>query len=547
MSRKFSSLNLGAKFVILVVVVLSTTMGLSAYFDIQSDVNRTTAHFEEKAYLLADVVSLISPEAIFAFDFFTLNENVKEVTLKKDVIYCAIKDQDGKYITSYLNHNNPIVKKYLLLSGSEDLSVVIPLLNQESDILLVDKPIIYDGEPLGAVFLAMTKQSIVKNYQAALEKEILLSSIAILVLSVLIYYIFKRSALLRINALTMCSKAVSAGNLDQHVDIKSGDELGVLAESFNAMISALKSNIGLKELALNEVKELNKTLEQKVQSRTEEIQIKNDELSKQQDELKHHRDHLQDLVNEQMADIIKEKERAEFANSAKSEFLANMSHELRTPMHAILSFSNFGLQKLDTSPTEKIRSYFEKIEQSGNRLLALVNDLLDLSKLESGKMEMDYQSNDVIQLVKHIISEFELLIQEKNISVIINSQDSSIVIECDKAKIEQVVRNLISNAVKFTEDNTRIVVDILEFKDHVKLAVSDEGIGIPEDELTNVFDKFVQSSKTKSGAGGTGLGLAISKEIIEVHGGEIVAENRRQGGAKFWFKLPNTKFEENRT
>jgi len=533
--------SLGLKFVMLVAVVVSITMSSSTYYAISLETEKHTKDFEDKGELLADVVSLVSPEAIYAFDFFALNENVKEISLRKNVVYCAIKDQQGKFITSFLNSEDPIIKRNIDRSNSMDLENVLPLVDAEENIITIKKEIVYDGENLGEVYVGMSTQEIIEYYNQSVGRNLILTASVILLLSFMIFYIFKQSALNRIHELILCSEAVAEGNLNQKVKIRSNDELSKLGLAFNEMIVKLKSSLGLKELALNQIKELNKTLENKVQQRTEELETINTELSYQQSELKHHRDNLQDLVREQMEDIIKEKEKVEIASAAKTEFLTNMSHELRTPLHAILSFSKFGLKKVDIASVEIVKGYFEKIEKSGNRLLDLVNDLLDLAKLESGKLELKFINNDLVDIFSQVNSEFEVLLKEKDITLKLDCNEESVFLECDRQKIEQVVRNMMSNAVKFSTEHSQIFVEIMDLEDSVKLSVADQGVGIPENELTEVFDKFIQSSKTKDGAGGTGLGLPISKQIVDLHNGEIVAENVLNSGARFWFILPKKR------
>lgn len=247
-------------------------------------------------------------------------------------------------------------------------------------------------------------------------------------------------------------------------------------------------------------------------------------------------------------DILQAKLNADRANQSKSEFLANMSHELRTPMHAILSFAGMGKEKaLDAAP-EKLQQYFSRISESGQRLLALLNDLLDLSKLEAGAVQCHFKSNQLTKIVDTVLQEMSSLIKEKGVTVEHQSADVKAKAVCDSEKIMQVVRNLLSNAVKFTPPGKNI---FLQYS-HTTLPaakaarnvpalmfrVVDQGIGIPEEELSSVFDKFVQSSKTKTGAGGTGLGLAICREIIGRHEGTISASNNEYGGATFEFKIP---------
>jgi signal transduction histidine kinase len=247
-------------------------------------------------------------------------------------------------------------------------------------------------------------------------------------------------------------------------------------------------------------------------------------------------------------DIIQAKLNADRANQSKSEFLANMSHELRTPMHAILSFAAMGEEKAFDAKPEKLKQYFCRISDSGRRLLALLNDLLDLSKLESGVVEYQFNKHNVVKIVNVVLQEMSVLITQKAVTVVHDVPEECADAECDSEQILQVVRNLLSNAVKFTPAGRQVFLEYFHSTltvAHVAnpvpalgLRVIDQGIGIPEDELSSVFDKFVQSSKTKTGAGGTGLGLAICKEIIDRHQGAVYATANEYGGATFEFKIP---------
>ena len=239
------------------------------------------------------------------------------------------------------------------------------------------------------------------------------------------------------------------------------------------------------------------------------------------------------------------------ANEAKSAFLANMSHELRTPMHAILSFSFMGIDKIDKASPEKLLRYFTNIHESGSRLLLLLNDLLDLSKLEAGRMAFDIQENDLVEVVEICRAELEVLLTKKSLALLVEKPTIDTRVGFDKDKILQVVRNLLSNAIKFTPDDHNIYISFKEtllragkrredilIIPAVTVSISDQGCGIPPEELETIFDKFVQSSKTLTKAGGTGLGLAICKEIVDGHEGKIRAANNPEGGAVFSVSIP---------
>jgi len=271
-------------------------------------------------------------------------------------------------------------------------------------------------------------------------------------------------------------------------------------------------------------------------------------------ELERYRAQLEDAVRQRTADLAETnrrlhqevterkhaEERAEKANRAKSQFLANMSHELRTPLHGILSFANFGSSKAEIADRGTLKEYFEQIQKSGSSLLAMVNDLLDLSKLESGRSTLQLEDVDLYTLVLGLMEEMRFLARRRDITVVCHEPERSVSALVDRLKITQVMRNLLGNALKFSPRGGRVEVTIEKQETTILVRVHDQGPGIPEEEMETIFDKFVQSSKTRSGAGGTGLGLAICRETLTLHGGQIWAENAPDGGAVLSFELPMT-------
>lgn len=268
-----------------------------------------------------------------------------------------------------------------------------------------------------------------------------------------------------------------------------------------------------------------------------------------QAELRRHRDHLQELVEQRTAKLEAALEENLAANQAKSDFLANMSHELRTPMHAILSFSGLGFDRTKGQNQEKLHLYFDRIHQSAERLLDLINDLLDLSKLEAGHLERDLVDCDLRMIIERTAAQLESLLVGKRLRLSLEVTCASPLVRGDLRQIERVIHNLLSNAIKYSHRDDRIRVSLSDdslppspTRHHaipaLAITVEDGGIGIPESELEAIFDKFFQSSKTKSGAGGTGLGLSICREIVHAHHGTIAAFNNPGGGARFVVKLP---------
>lgn len=270
-----------------------------------------------------------------------------------------------------------------------------------------------------------------------------------------------------------------------------------------------------------------------------------------ENELRQHRDHLQEMVAAQTADLQRAKENAERANQAKTEFLTNMSHELRTPLHAVLAFARLGHMRAGKAEVEKLQEYFELIRNSGNHLLELVDDLLDLSKLETGNARLASATINLHERTSAVSAELSALLEARHLTCRIIDNAPGAQVLGDQKRIDQLLRNLIGNAIKFSPEGGAILIELapdslptgrrqgdVGERESLRVTVMDEGIGIPVDELEMIFDKFIQSSLTADGSGGTGLGLAICREIVKAHRGIIRARNRPEGGAAFEVLLP---------
>ncbi len=252
--------------------------------------------------------------------------------------------------------------------------------------------------------------------------------------------------------------------------------------------------------------------------------------------LEEYQEHLEDKIEIRTQELTIAKEKAELANRLKSEVLANISHELRTPMHSILSYSKFGYEKFDRRDDNRLIKYFKNIYKSGNRLLKLIDNLLDLSQLQAGKMKYLKDNWSIKSVLNDMKSEFSILGEEKNLSWQIEDIEET-TISFDIDKIKQVIANLFSNSIRYSTENSVIEVSFEDTSDNRTVIIKNEGVPIPTDELESIFQPFIQSSKTKTGAGGTGLGLPICRKIIEDHGGRIWAEDN-PNGATFKFQLP---------
>lgn len=214
-------------------------------------------------------------------------------------------------------------------------------------------------------------------------------------------------------------------------------------------------------------------------------------------------------------------------------------------MHGILSCARLGADRVGKIDDERLRGYFQLIQDSGKRLLVLLNDLLDLSRLEAGTMLVQPVALDFAALVRRVISEQHALFELRGQQIAFSGEGDA-EMHGDPERLAQVVRNLLSNAGKFAPQGSVVSVNLRpdsivvsgEEVAGLRLVVEDCGAGIPADELESIFDNFAQSSMTSSGAGGSGLGLALCREIIRLHCGMIYAQNRQSGGACFTVQLP---------
>lgn len=370
-----------------------------------------------------------------------------------------------------------------------------------------------NGERAGIIYMVSDTREI----DAYVNKIVLISStVAALVLGVtlLLTMYFQRTISGPIMELTATAESIAAkGDYTIEAKAEYNDETGVLARAFNAMIGEIHKRD-------QDLLSINETLEQKVHDRTRQLE--------------------------------KAKRKAEMASEAKSEFLRNMSHEFRTPLHAVISFAAYGIKEHETSPPSQLKQYFEFIQTSTERLCKLVNEVLDLAKLEHGEHKFLLKRGDMRELLKRAAESMEPLLKDKQLTLKLDMPSEPTPAVCDHDKIGQVLTNLIGNAIKFTPAGKSITLHTHAIADAVNpqvvVSVADEGVGIPEEEKELIFESFRQSSRTNTGAGGTGLGLAICRGIVEAHGGKIWAENN-QGttGATVSFSMPAVQAEGART
>jgi signal transduction histidine kinase/ActR/RegA family two-component response regulator len=263
---------------------------------------------------------------------------------------------------------------------------------------------------------------------------------------------------------------------------------------------------------------------------------------------------LEKTVDQRTADLRTQKEiaeqqrtRAEQSEKAKHLFLANMSHEIRTPMNAIKGMTEILIRR---SPKEDQKEYLDGIKQSSDSLLVIINDILDISKIEAGKVELEQELFSVQELVNNVHTIMQFKAEEKGLMLLKDIPVDELFINGDATRLRQILINLIGNAIKFTEKGlvtTTVKSEQAGSKVNLHFTVSDTGIGIDKDSMGKIFESFEQAySNTTRMFGGTGLGLSISKKLVELHGGKIWVESEKGKGSQFHFSIPYA-IDENKT
>ena len=244
-------------------------------------------------------------------------------------------------------------------------------------------------------------------------------------------------------------------------------------------------------------------------------------------------------LENQRKKLIQQNETLKTLNEQKSRFLGIAAHDLRNPIGAINSFSEILLESGGDFPEEEKEEFLTLIKDSSQFSLQLLNELLDISNIERGKLQLEKTEENIETIVNDVIKINKVFARKKNINIIscFNIQNTTVYL--DKNKIEQVLHNLLSNAIKYSKSNTNITVSLSSGESQIEIAIKDQGVGIPESELSKLFTEFgTTSAKTTANESSTGLGLAIAKKIVNSHGGEIMAKSKLNEGSEFLFTLP---------
>ncbi|HXC51255.1 MAG TPA: HAMP domain-containing sensor histidine kinase [Candidatus Limnocylindrales bacterium] len=525
----------GAVALFLCIAVLSVILMLRQSDVLTNEINKASAELErsmvERGKLLADGMAASMEIAIAGYDFTFLTDTVRGLQAKNENLAYAYLVNSSRVVIVHTDSRQvgsrsteTPTEKPRFLHGDDGRSVVE-----------ITRPLTVGGREWGWLVLGFDLSPIQRRAEAAVAHGRLVLarsvSLAMLVAGLvgvmgLVASIWTSRRLLSpLTQLAEEAAAIATGNLDQEIRaVQSSDEIGMLARQFEAMRRSIRASVG--ELLV---------AKQRAEAAT-------DQEKKLRAEIEEHSRLLESKVGERTAELQATAERLTEFDRLKSEFLGNVSHELRTPIAAISSAAKI-IQRYSDRDANSAKRFSKVIIEESERLTRLINDLLDISKIESGVGEWQLKPiADPYELLEHVEMTFRPLYQESGVELLLTGDDELPVIFGDRDRLIQVFANLCSNSLKFTPRGGQVRIDarVAPYGEAtaLRVTVTDSGPGIPEDEREIVFERFRQGGGGAKPRG-TGLGLAICREVMRYHAGAIWAEGPEEGGTRMVVVIPS--------
>ncbi len=456
----------------------------------------------------AQIIGSNSASALLFNDPQAAETTLSALKAAPNILSGVIYMPDGQPLATYSrDRNGPIPAAPSLRAGQIETHVL-----GGEQIELV-RSIVFQGKPIGTVFI----RSDLEELNQRLNRYMGIAAIVLLVslmAALLVSSVFRKAVAKPIVDLAQIAKAVSHDKnySVRATPISNQGELTILIDAFNEMLT----QIGKSE---NELRKAHDGLEHRVRERTAEL-----ETAKRE-------------VEAFSQSVLLAKEELERSSKFKDQFLSTMSHELRTPLNAVLGFSDLLGEDRYGSLNDKQRRYVNHISTGGKHLLRLINDILDLSRIEAGRLQLTIETVRVDASLSEVCDTLQPLASKKN-HRLIKHPAPGLSVRADSTRLKQILMNLVGNAVKFTPEGGTIELAGKRVGDQVRLEVRDSGPGIPPDEQKRIFEAFYRLTQNAKAAEGSGLGLAITQRLVELHGGQLGLESEPGKGSCFFFTLP---------
>ncbi|MGH9699928.1 MAG: response regulator [Candidatus Acidiferrales bacterium] len=443
----------------------------------------------------AQIIGSNSASALLFNDPQSAETTLSALKAAPNIVSAVIYTPDGRPLASYSRDQNELIPAPpSIASGQIEMHLL-----KSGEIVLV-RSIVFQGKPTGTVYI----RSNLEELNGRLERYAGIAAIVLLasmLAAFLVSSIFRRAVAEPIVRLAEIAKIVCR---DRNYSLRAtptrggSGELAILIDAFNEMLAQTQQSEGALRQSHNQ-------LEQRVKERTAELETA--------------------------------KEEVERASKFKDQFLSTMSHELRTPLNAVLGFSDLLADPRYGTLNERQQRYVNHIYTGGKHLLKLISDILDLSKIEAGRMDLSREDVTVAPAFAEVLSALQPLADKKS-QTLLQQVDSNPHVRADSMRFKQVLMNLVGNAIKFTPEGGRIELAARQIDDKVRVEVRDNGPGIPPEQQQHIFEAFIRLSQTGTATEGTGLGLAITSRLVELHGSKLGIESEPGRGSCFYFSLP---------
>ena len=464
----------------------------------------------------AQIIGSNTASALLFNDQQSAENTLSALKASPEILSACIYTADGRPFAAYSrDQDSQCLTLPALPAGQPEAHWL-----KDKEIVLV-RSIVFQGKPTAIVSIRSGVEELNRRLEryAGIAAIVLLAS---LLAALLVSSVFRKAVAEPIVHLAELAKIVSR---DRNYSLRATPvrgvgELTILIEAFNEMLAQTQKS----EAALRQAHD---QLEVRVKERTAELEAAKKE------------------VEEFSYSVIRAKEEVERASKFKDQFLSTMSHELRTPLNAVLGFSDLLNEERYGPLNDRQRRYVNHIHTAGKHLLRLINDILDLSKIEAGRLQLTIENVALKTTFAEVVDTMRPLADKKS-QILANFQDVDLSVQADPTRLKQVLMNLIGNAIKFTPEGGRIELAARKEGEMVRMEVRDSGPGIPPEEQKRIFEAFYRLRQSSNAAEGTGLGLAITQRLVELHGGQLGLESQQGSGSCFYFTLPAVPTVEER-